>query len=138
MPSVEANDCIVCGKDPCICVCAKCGVGDHSSYYPVDGGLERESNLTFDSLPMQDDNLDPVLFRAGWRHTEINEHHIRFRIMCRDCLNKLEVARDVWKEIDKERKNLDADAKQPDPFYAQLVGAEKSEGDQDYWKLFNE
>lgn len=128
---------MVCGKEPCGCRCAKCGVAEQSSYYPVDGGLERVSNLTLDTFPMDEgQELGDSLKRQGWKSDEINGVRFRYRMTCRQCLNDLEMGREAWQEIDKERKRLDADSVPQDPYYSQLVGAEESGGD--FWKNFTD
>jgi hypothetical protein len=95
--------------------------------------------LQFDSVAMDSTYIDPKLEKQGWKLKQINKQFFRYRTTCRKCLNEIAFAREVWGDIDRERRAKDSNAKKPDDFYSTLVGAEGDGGSEDnFWKNFSE
>jgi hypothetical protein len=89
---------------------------------------------------MKSSLMEDRFIAAGWRHEEIDQQHFRIRPTCRECLVKETEAREVWGQIEKERKAADSFTKGKDEYMSMLVGAEAdtSADESDYWKSFTE
>lgn len=135
------TSCLTCLHNPCTCCCYKCGAEQVISRYPGDDGIINEvTNLELDSIPMDTNVMGSKLERQGWKYMLIDGQHFRVRPACGACINILTEARDVWKQIDRERKAKDSTAVQPDNYYQVMVGAETDSGgsDKSFWNNFQD